>query len=155
MDYWNSKEVEMKDIIGKTFTEIKQVGDDEIHFVDSEGNKYKMYHEQNCCEGVSIEDICGDLQDLVGTPILQAEEVSNSGSGETDYDKDHDDPTRVTITGEWPADVPKPEYNPESFTWTFYKFATIKGSVTIRWYGSSNGYYSESVYFRMATGEEE
>ena len=99
---------------------------DEIIFTTDTGDRYKLYHEQNCCENVEINDICGDLGDLLNTPILLAEEVT------------HDN--------EIPDGVNTPEYY-ESFTWTFYKIGTVKDTVTIKWYGGSNGYYSESVNF--------
>jgi hypothetical protein len=95
----------------------------EIVFILSSGARYKLYHQQSCCESVGIEDINGDIQDLIGLPILLAEESSNS----TDPAPDN---------GEWGY---------RSYTWTFYKLATNRGYVTIRWFGSSNGYYSESV----------
>ena len=79
-----------------------------------------MFHEQDCCESVQVEDVAGDMQDLVGSPIVQAEESSNSDN---------------------------PPLRCESFTWTFYRLATAKGQVVLRWLGESNGYYSESVSF--------
>lgn len=115
----------LKDLIGKTLTKVEVLtDDDEIVFITNEGKRYKLYHKQECCESVTIEDIVGDLSDLVGEPILVADEVINQTNldDETKEDKD------------W-------------FTWTFYKFATRKGYVDIRWYGESNGYYSESVDF--------
>ena len=109
---------------GKTLVSVTgAVGDDEMIFTDTNGVSYRMFHEHDCCESVSIEDINGDLNDLVGSEILQAEESSNSEQ----------------VDG-------KPK-NPDSFTWTFYRIATMKGSVVIRWLGESNGYYSESVDF--------
>lgn len=118
---------ELKDLIGKTLTKAEQVGNDEIVFITDEGKRYKLYHSQDCCESVTVEDIVGDLGDLVGEPILIAEEATST-----------DNPAGVTM-----------EYQ-DSFTWTFYKFATRKGYVDIRWYGESNGYYSESVDFEEA-----
>lgn len=118
--------IEFKELLGKTLTRIENVNDEELVFETSEGKKYRLFHYQDCCESVTIDDICGELSDLVGNPLLVAEESSN-----------HD---------ETPEGVPAPSY-PESYTWTFYRFATIKGWVTVRWYGHSNGYYSERVDF--------
>ena len=103
---------------------------DEILFITNTNTKYRQYHEQDCCESVTIEDITGNCSDLINTPILQAEAVTSF----EDHSDNNDDPSPY-----------------ESVTWTFYKLATIKGSVTIRWYGGSNGYYSESVTFTEVT----
>lgn len=114
----------MERLIGKTITNIKlNKSMDELVFNCSDGTKYKMYHEQDCCEDVYIEDICGKLNDLVGSPVLMAESVSSQSDTE----------------------------DCSSETWTFYKLATVKGYVTIRWYGTSNGYYSEEVTFEDIT----
>ena len=119
-------------ILGKTITHIAESNEGLRFTVD--GKTYKMYHEQDCCENVELEDIVGDLQDLVGHPLLEAEEVSFNHPNELDPKQ------RV-----WDA-ISGAKYDlGESQTWTYYKFATIKGSVTLRWYGSSNGYYGESV----------
>jgi hypothetical protein len=119
---------DVKDLVGQICTSVEQNAYDEIIFTLKGGRQYHLYHRDDCCESVTIEDICGDLAYLVGAPILMAEESSDS---------------------DWPSNVPQPEYPPESYTWTFYKFATIKGYVTIRWYGTSNGYYSERVTFEL------
>ena len=116
-----------EDLQGRVLCKVVNL-DDELHFHLTEDHYVRMYHEQDCCETVIIEDIVGDLDDLVGTPLLLVEEVSNY-EPETETDKDEDDYY---------------DYD-ESETWTYYRFRTIKGSVDIRWHGSSNGYYSESV----------
>ena len=114
----------VRELIGKTMKSVEvNSGRDEIIWACDDGTKYKMFHDQECCESVTIEDICGNLENLVGAPIIIAEESTNS-----DFPKDEDD---------------------ESFTWSFYKFATNKGYVDMRWYGTSSGWYSERVNFEI------
>tara|TARA_R110001599_G_scaffold351797_1_gene584607 strand:+ start:55 stop:489 length:435 start_codon:yes stop_codon:yes gene_type:complete len=132
--------MEITELIGKTLTEVIN-NDDELIFVCDNGDKYKLYHEQDCCESVTIEDINGDLADLIGKPILKAEEVSND-----DFEKAFNDSFTLK-EGDYSKKDKDGMYEPDSCTWTFYKLATINGYVDIRWYGESNGYYSEGVDF--------
>ena len=121
------RHTDFSDLVGKTLTKIDgAVGEGAMAFYTTEGEVFSLYHEQDCCETVDIEDICGDLGDLIGSPIIRASEDSNN---------------------ENPPGAEVPEWQDSSFTWTFYNIATAKGHVTIRWYGESNGYYSESVDF--------
>lgn len=119
-------ECEVSELLGKTLITIDKLkNDDRLIFCCSDGTKYRMYAEESCSNDVDvyIDDIAGDLNMLIGHPLLMAEEAHN------------------------PELTAKDSYYDPSYTWTFYKFATILGYVTIRWYGRSNGCYSEEVYF--------
>lgn len=115
---WQS-EARIEEMVGKVFTSVRNENTELVFQNATES--FVFFHQQDCCERVSIEDVCGDLQDLVGEPLLLAEEVQ----------------------GETPVDFNEMEH--DSVTWTFYKFATRKGYVDVRWLGESNGYYSEGV----------
>ena len=126
---WNPEvyepvESNFSELVGKTVERIEGLyeGSEQIIFECSDGSKYKMYHEQDCCENVQLEEFSGYKEDLIGEPILKAEErISHKGKKLNKWD--------------------------DSRTWTFYSLATKKGYVDIRWYGTSNGYYSEEVNF--------
>lgn len=124
-DAWSA---DIEDMVGRTFTSVEKT-EYELNFICEDGT-FKFYHDQDCCESVYIESITGDLEDLVNTPITFAAE-SNSD----------DQP-------------PESDYGYDSYTWTFYKFATIKGWVDVRWFGESNGYYSESVDLEFVPSEK-
>lgn len=109
---------EISDLLNKRIDTITGVeGGEELVFTLKTGERYRMHHDQSCCEHVYLAEVIGDLEDLIGWPILEAEEVKE--------DK--------------PADGAE--------LWTFYKFRSWKGYVTLRWIGTSNGYYSVSVQF--------
>lgn len=119
-----TEQVPFNTLLNQTLTAITvDTEESQIVFTTQEGKTYVLAHDQRCCEEVYIESVVGDTNDLLNTPILVAEETTN----ETD-------PPVNTCDGEC-----------VSYTWTFYKFATIRGYVDIRWYGTSNGCYSESA----------
>ena len=113
---------DISNIIGETIYDIKLTKDNtEIAFYGESGQNFGMYHSQDCCEQVYLYDIIGDLEDLIDSPILKAIEESNND------------------------DIEGTQTSDDSHTWTFYHFATMKGYVTLRWLGESNGYYAEGV----------
>lgn len=94
------------DLLGHEMTSVVIRNGDELIFTRKDGVKFRFYHSQECCEHVRIDDIEGDLGDLVGAPITMAEEISSDRSKIYNHFCRMDD---------------------GSYTWTFYKFATIKG----------------------------
>lgn len=116
---WAQDAEKLAALIGRTAVAVSgSVGDDVFRIEFECGTVVQLVHHQSCCESVEINDISGDVADLIGAPLVMSEEVTNQ---------------------------PDPYVPGESYTWTFYRFATVKGYVTLRWLGQSNGYYSESV----------
>ena len=113
------QEATVSDFVGKVFTKIEGAkGDLSMQFLLGDGSFLQMDHLQICCEDVHVEDITGDLDDMVDTPILYAEVSTNK-----------DDTLGDCEVG----------------LWTFYKFRTVKGNVDIRFHGSTNSCYSIEV----------
>lgn len=112
----------LSNIVGATVLEVRgaTIGSESVSIVTERGT-LRMFHAEDCCESVNVEDITGDPADLVGGVVVVCEERDNE-----------------------PPPFKEGEYVPESFTWTFIEIRTSKGDVTFRWLGTSNGYYGES-----------
>jgi hypothetical protein len=110
--------VELKEIELACVIEVSGavVGSEEVRIVTDRGTLV-LYHSQDCCESVDVEDVTGDPADLIGALVIVAEERSGTPPG-----------------GEG--------------TWTFYEIRTSRGDLTLRFLGTSNGYYSEAAAMR-------
>ena len=123
MNYSDYKSCDFADLIGESISRIEglEKDSDEVLFFCESGKVFCMLHEQDCCESVYIQDVEGDLTDLLRSNVVIAEEASNDSEETPDG----------------------------SQTWTFYRIQAAAGMVVIRWLGESNGYYSESVNFGL------
>jgi hypothetical protein len=112
-------------LVGKTIKSVKglQNGSEEVRFELDNGDTLVMRYEPDCCASCCVDDFSGDVADIIGTPIVVAEDRSQDGSD------------KVGPHG----------FKEDSATWTFYTIRTHKGTLDIKWFGSSNGYYSEST----------
>lgn len=106
--------LDFQTLLGKTFSSVEK-DSESVKFHCKDGSFYILKHHKDCCESVWLEDVCGDLNDLVGSEILVAHEATSDNK---EYDHG---------------------------MWTFYHLSTHKGSVTFRFCGTSNGYYSVGV----------
>lgn len=113
------KKIPFEELKGKIIKKIS-ISEDKniIKFLTDEDIEYQMYHDQTCCEDVYLDDVDNDINLLLNSPILKAQYTTN--------------------------------YTPamgsrDSFTWSFYRLGTINGMCVFRWYGTSNGCYSEEA----------
>ena len=104
---------------GKIISSIEgmKVGSEEIILTLNTGEKFKISHDHDCCKSVRVEGLYGDISDLLNMEIIVANETSSNSHGSTGVD----------------------------LTWTYYQLGTMKGVVTIQWFGVSNGYWSDRV----------
>ena len=105
--------------IGRVPTKVEGMysGSREVRITFEDGGYLSLWHEQDCCEQVDLQDVEGDPHGLVGYPLTVAEEAYADA-----------------------GDVVS-----ESGTWSFYRFGNGHEFIVLRWLGESNGYYSEGV----------
>ena len=116
--------MEFSELKGKTLKNVEVLDDERIVFTADDGSVYSSYHMQDCCESVGIHETVGELQSVIGSPILEADETCDSESN--------------------------PPENADSFTWTTQRLVTANGELKFVWLGESNGYYGETPYFGLS-----
>ena len=121
--------IDIESLVGEVLTYIDTDDTNEQIILTTEsGRRIIIYHDQDCCEHVRIEDTEGNWHDLIGKVIVEA------AQDEVQY-------------GE-----PPPKY-PDSWTRTTLTFRVNDATVISRWIGESNGYYSESVDIEDVTAK--
>jgi hypothetical protein len=117
--------IEIGDLVGETLTYVDtDTSCAEIMLTTASGKVIKIFHDQDCCESVHIEDTEGNWHELIGKVIVEAtQEESHEGE-------------------------PPSEYS-DSWTRTTLRFKVDDATVISRWIGESNGYYSETVDIEM------
>jgi hypothetical protein len=119
---YNSESANFFELVGQTITNIS-VGSETVT-ITTNTTVYTLSHCQSCCEHVRVYETFGEPQQIVGSPIVFAEEDAGAADPEW-YDGNgyHD-----------------------SHTWTHYTISTKDGkTLDIWWLGESNGYYGEDV----------
>ena len=118
------EELDVSVMLGETLVNAERVGNERLYFTTASGKKYLMHHKKRRGEVEYIRSIAGDIGNIVEEPLLIAEEVPSE-----------DTPPEEFVQGD------------DCYIWTFYKFATRKGCVTVHWYGGSHGPDSKRVSF--------
>ena len=63
---WERERLKFSDLVGNTLLNVSSDGE-AVDFQCENGETYRLYHSQDCCEYVRVEDIAGDLDDLCGS----------------------------------------------------------------------------------------
>lgn len=105
-------------LAGKTITSIEGLNSDHVTIKTECGKTYGMRHFQDCCESVSLKEVLGNVDSIIGKEVRYANEDTSDCSGE------------------W-----------SSGTRTTFTIHTNGGSLILIWEGYSNGYYGEGVSF--------
>ncbi|MEK2647414.1 DUF7448 domain-containing protein [Bdellovibrio sp. BCCA] len=117
--------VDLSFLLGKTIISHKLVDQkSNLLLVGDDGMHYWLGGFSSDGGHVHLEDINGNLDDLLNSPILRAEEK--------------------TVL------VPEDQKTHPGYTedyYFYYEISTIKGSVHMRFYGEEGAYYSASAWF--------
>ena len=119
MTYDDNRKV-LDNMVGRVVKYV-DIDHDQMKITCEDNSVFTFYHEQDCCECVYIADTEGEPMSLKGWKLLL---VDMEATKESSWDRD------------------------ESKTTTVVKFVTDENTVSVKWIGESNGYYSESVDLR-------